>query len=752
MSDIPDQPEAQPESPPEALDEPRAEAGGPADQPDEDARAADAAESEPRPDPVFSVGDEAIDQEETDRSARVLSGIPAAVTMGEVRSRGPLAAGAGAIAAGSIHVTTIDPRREKYSSSAAFTGESLRRLADMYAVAPSDPDLDDALAVQSAVYLGGETGSGRHSAAWLALARRHGDDRVVGVTVAPGRTLVQAMDADTFRDGHGHVVDANTGAVPDLMDLATLQERAAKAQATVVVVGPPLRRGSDLGFYAVRHRRAEPVEMLRRQLLFRIGFHDKCLGDCSHCAGACVAPWVEQCLSDPDLTAHLGATMAAHEIEGVAVAIAEKAAVDLDLSQLLAGLLPDQLRLQAGDIVRAPDDEARDDGRRPGGTAAYRRAFRIAYAVFDGAPMASVFSAANRLSVPARPDASTPGADAGAPVREALDVEVDLLLPDGMRAATDDPMSPGSPRVAAMANEQLVPAILDVAWNDFGMGERLLTWLDVLTSDPQPLVRDRAAMVAGRLGSYDFESVFDSLVQRWASGRSQRLHRSAGLSLLQSAYDTRLHQQVRRRMQQWVFEGSINTRDSVAWAYAFGIGQLLPYAGIHHLRVVAHDASQRRNLLVAIGVERTYAPSRAAEIVGELVDWGRSGVERVQRHAAQSFLRLARRSGEAAEGLWPELLSRLRDDDLDVRQIAELWVLALSYPGSAAQAWRILTYWLMWGDRREVVADQVLATIRGIAVVPEIKVRIRHQLRHVWREQRPSSPLLDAVAAMIGEV
>ncbi len=76
--------------------------------------------TEPAPsDPLFSLGDEPIDQEEADRSARVLSGIPAAVAMGEVRNRGPLAAGTGAIAAGSVHITTIDPRREKYSSSAA---------------------------------------------------------------------------------------------------------------------------------------------------------------------------------------------------------------------------------------------------------------------------------------------------------------------------------------------------------------------------------------------------------------------------------------------------------------------------------------------------------------------------------------------------------------------------------------------------------------------------------------------------------
>src|SRR4029453_17746679 len=97
------------------------------------------------------------------------------------------------------------------------TSESLHNLARMYAPAPSDDDLDDALAGQNAVYLGGETGSGRHAAARLALARRHDHARVVGVTVAPGCRLVQALDSDAFRPDHGHVVDAGAGGL-DLMD------------------------------------------------------------------------------------------------------------------------------------------------------------------------------------------------------------------------------------------------------------------------------------------------------------------------------------------------------------------------------------------------------------------------------------------------------------------------------------------------------------------------------------------------------
>ena len=88
MSEVPDRPEAL-QAPPEGPAESPEEAARPAGQADEEAGKVHAAEEQSaRLDPVFSVGDEAIDQEQTDRSARVLSGIPAAVTMGEVRSRG----------------------------------------------------------------------------------------------------------------------------------------------------------------------------------------------------------------------------------------------------------------------------------------------------------------------------------------------------------------------------------------------------------------------------------------------------------------------------------------------------------------------------------------------------------------------------------------------------------------------------------------------------------------------------------------
>jgi hypothetical protein len=314
-----------------------------------------------------------------------------------------------------------------------------------------------------------------------------------------------------------------------------------------------------------------------------------------------------------------------------------------------------------------------------------------------------------------------------------------------------DQVAPGSPQVARLANGQLVSSILDVAWNGWGLGDHLLRWLDDMALDKQPTVHERAAMIAGQLSLYDFDHVVDRLIEPWVRSRSVRLRDAAGWSMLAASHHPELHQQLRLRMREWTRNGTVYARDSVAFGYLHGIGHKLPYEGLGHLRLVAEDLLQRRSYLVAHGVDQTYEASRAEAVIGELVTWGRTGRERVQLHAARAFLLIARRATEPPGPQSLELPRRMRSGDVQADQVAELWVLALSYPGTAALAWRVLTFWLFWPDREQEVADQVLEVIASLATVPEMKARLSHQLVHVWREQRPSNPLLPAIATTLGE-
>jgi hypothetical protein len=91
----------------------------------------------------------------------------------------------------------------------------------------------------------------------------------------------------------------------------------------------------------------------------------------------------------------------------------------------------------------------------------------------------------------------------------------------------------------------------------------------------------------------------------------------------------------------------------------------------------------------------------------------------------------------------------MRNGDITVEQIAELWVLSLSYPPVASLAWRVLTFWVNRAERVPAVATHLLAVIRSIAGVAEIAARLRHQMRHVWLEQRPPSVVLTDIAALV---
>jgi hypothetical protein len=241
-----------------------------------------------------------------------------------------------------------------------------------------------------------------------------------------------------------------------------------------------------------------------------------------------------------------------------------------------------------------------------------------------------------------------------------------------------------------------------------------------------------------------------NLLRNWVGAPGAQLRNAAGIALLSSSRRPELHEPLRAWLQEWSERGGARYRDSIALAYAWGMGRQLPYEGLTHLRSAAADQLQRRSFLIAWGVTKSYEPGRARAMVTELVDWARHGPERRQLHAARAFLLIARRTTTDPDPFWPELPQRMRTGDLPLHQVSELWALALTYPGTASLAWRVLSFWLDWAEIDRGVSDQVLAVIRSLAVVPEIRDRLRHQLVHVWREQqRLSSPLLSSLATAI---
>jgi hypothetical protein len=739
MSDEPQDPPGADEPAPESPEPAESAAPGTA----EPAAEGETAKDDPADD--YAVKESAaIRQEDVNRQLADMLGRVGGIATGNIASEGQAAIGDGAIAAESILYTTFNVGAKSRSWRGTVPRERLDRLVATYAPGPSQHELAGALALRHVVYLNARPGWGRYAAAQVALAGRHAPDRVVMIHVAPGERIVEAVDEASYAEDHGHVLDASDAHSIGFADLLSVDQHARAKNATVVVIGPLADRGHDLGEYLISHHRPTAAAVFRAQLGYVLRKRGKCVATCAECRLDCVAEYVESCIARHGLLRHLNETLALEEAARTAAVIG-KAEPGADLDRLLAGILNPWLRNQARIVLRAAEKEGRADREPWSGTEDYRRAFRLAFAALEGAPMAAVYAAAARLVRIQRAEHSV---DAAAP--EPVEFELDCLLTYGMQVPGRDLPPVGAPRTAELTNSELVPAMLDVAWNERGLGPRLMRWLHELAGEPQAIVRERAAMMAGLLSFNDFDGVMDGLVAPWARSTRMRFRQAAGLSLLSCAHNPAMHANLRTWVERWLTKASIPTRDAVAWAYAYGLGRRLPFDGLRDLRRIGGDPAQRRSHLVAIGVEQTYHRDHAAAIVGELLDWITDDDKRLQVHSARAFVRLARIETAWDESVWPELLLRRHLGDLAEQQLAEVWHAALCLPSTAASAWQVLTAWWARGEQLPDVTDRMVGLIESLAHDPRLRSRLAYQLDHVWREQRPPSPLLDAVTTIIG--
>ncbi|GAA0499315.1 hypothetical protein Ade02nite_83150 [Paractinoplanes deccanensis] len=717
----------------------------------DDATTVPAESAEPPPEPPapadempedFAVSTEAIGQKDAQQDLDSMLGRRPGTAAGNIQNRGQTAVGAGAMAAEAIISTTINMGKKSKSWRGDLQRAHVEALIERYVRSRSDDDLKISLETRRVVYLNARPGSGRYAAAQVALAARHSVDRVARIQVAPGTRLAEVVDEqDYFADDHGHIIDAAEAHSIGFVDLLAIDKKIKGSNATVVVIGPFARRGHDLGPYLFEHRRSSAMDVFRGQLIAWLRGRKWCVGPCGdECRLDCVPGFVEAFTSTVAVSRHFDDSMTLDEASSIATALVAAAEPGMGLDDVLDEILRRRLWDQARALLRADDDEDRDDGRPWSGTADYRRAFRIAYAVLEGAPVSAVFHAADRLLEIQR------GEGASVPA-ETTECELDCLLPAGMRGQDPAALPSGRARVARLANPELVPALLEVAWNERGLGSRLLRWLDGLAGNDRQIVRLRAAIVAGLLCFQDFDGVTRELVEPWVRSRQQRLRQAAGLSLMTCAREPALRGLIEDRLRAWTYEGNAYTRDSVAWAYAYGLGGQLPYDGLRRLRRIGADGWQRGSLLISLGVDETFRADRAAMVLDDLRSWidAPDDAKRLQVHAARAFVRLARR--RAGDG--PELVRLAGLSAIDERRTAGLWAAALCLPSTAASAWAELTRWLVLSADVPGMDRRFLALMRELAGVPALRSRAAHQCRHVWRPQHPRNPLLPSLAAMI---
>ncbi|SCL46687.1 hypothetical protein GA0070606_1033 [Micromonospora citrea] len=698
-------------------------------------------------DPLGSTdGGEADEPEEPLESADVIRRLAGllggpSIGLGDVRVRGQNATGHGAVAIGTVNLTTAGADGAGRIWYESLSEHDVRELAEGYAPTPSDQQLDRHLKRRHLVCLSGPSSSGRFTSAVLAAARRHGHD---GASVLGAEQPADLLgSSERLPGGRGYVLRlADTAAAAvDGFTLVALAARAETTGSTLVLVGDFSRRRQDLAGHVVEHRVAPAVEVFRTRL--RQQLTGRCVGWCADgCDGACVDRYIDEgCVTHPLLSAYLAGEPRPSEVVPVVELIARTVPHGPALTERLEQLLPRQLRERATQIL----DVGRHDGI-DGWAADQARAFRLACAVLAGQPVTEIRQAAQRML----------GADLTgiAPTGPQLrGPDLDTLLGSALRQAVvvvSDTRSAGGQRIEfGTGSEQLRSTLLEVSWTDWWPPAQLLGWLAGLVRSDVPGVRQAAAGAIGWSAGQDVRAALQT-VGDLARERRAGVRQAAAIVLVAMAMQPRLRQRVRTELDQWAAGPAAHLRDTVARAYGLGLARLWPDAALMQLRLVAQARMQRRNNSVVRGLVEVYRDGHAAALVPELVDWTASDDPEVRLHAARTIRVLADRWAEPPREHWPELLDLIRQRVIETGDVAALWSVALSMPQTAYRSWRTLGLWLNRADGDSEVTVHCLALLRRvIAGRPPLRHRLDHQIRHVWRPVMPHNNLLNAVHALI---
>ncbi|MFI6825149.1 hypothetical protein ACIBJE_30005 [Micromonospora sp. NPDC050187] len=657
-----------------------------------------------------------------------------AVRTGDVRVDGANATGHGAVAIGSIVVRTGPDGADRVWCG-TLTTTQVRDMADGYAPVPTDDQLDQAVKRYPLVRLAGAEGSGRYTTACLALARRYGTGRVAVLTATE---LADLVGADTsFVEGFGYVVVLDQGARgADNLLLAGFATRAGNRGCTVVLL---TEGGAEHGSAVptVMHEPPAPGDVFAVQL--RRQLRDGCLGGCpGRCRGDCVQSYLDRCLAQPALRAYLAGTPRPWEVVQVVAALTGQVPDGGELGRLLDQLLPQQVLRRAREILDPPGESGSP------GDVDLLRAFRLACAVLAGQSVTEILDASRRLAPPSAEDPVFPG-DLRGP---DLDTLLGPVLSQAVVVDRGDVMSARRRLRFRPAEDELRRSLLDVAWSEWSP-ERLLAWFGILARSADPAVRQAGARAIGWAAGRDVGAAL-ALVDALARQHRAGVRQAAGVALVAMAMQPPLRRRVRAQLTRWA-TGRAYQRDTVARAYALGLARLWPDVALAQLRLAAQFRSQRWHNSVGRALVDVYASGHAALMLHELAGWAASGEPELCLHAARTLRVLAERWSPAPHGYWPELLDLLRTDAVAFADLVVLWQVALSLPSTAYRSWRIVGYWISQADGRPGVADACLGLLRGVMATPQLRRRLRHQVRHVWRPIMPQNRLLSAVAQLAVE-
>ncbi|MFC1434136.1 hypothetical protein ACEZDB_26150 [Streptacidiphilus sp. N1-3] len=631
-----------------------------------------------------------------------------------------------------VHAVDFDPR-------------DVARYRKVHRAVDQQHQMEARLREHHVVVLSGEPGSGRQSTALVLLAGICGNDRIrILHTEAPGIAEALAVQREELLSrGDGFLVDLGDQPVK-LSTVVALSGWAHSRNAYVVVIG---ERGpvdpDQFQPYAVEHRRPDPAAVLEVHLRAALAPHSPaCTED--GCGNGHAGAFVARMLADQQVRRTIGGAPSVRDVVDFAVLLAEQVHAGQAGLDEAVGRWRDRLRRLAKHILQTPSEGSQHLTLDP-----HRQAFRIAYALFNGHPLADVFWAGDLLSATVLPLFETRETPTDV---HLFDRELDQLIPPAMRGAGlagARAQAEDNPRRALLGDEKLMLAVIEVVWHDYdSLRAPLRVWLTrMIGTSPLERIQVRAAQIAGILLGHDFDSVYRDLISDWARATAP-YRQCAALALAMAAGDPQLAPRVRRQVRSWAGSPDWRLQDSAARTFGTSVGiQDVPDA-LRSLRELGTRPELALKNSVAFSMALLFLADATFPVADALEQWINADNEYLARHAIRTMLILGRYSIGADRRDRPVLAHLAMQDSAREETLVRLWRRALLSQGHSARAWDLLRRWLLGGDPDPELGGFLEAFVPRVCT-GQLSRRLRFNL-DVWIKRHPESGCLRRVRKHLG--